>query len=95
VVGIGIRRPRPGRDRGARQNTNKSREPYPTDPDPANRPGGDARHLPAQSASRSTSSGRIRAAARDRWEIAYFSAADHWPSVRPPGASEIGSKSGS
>ena len=44
-------------------------------------------------ASRST--GAIRAAALDRWEIAFFASADHWPSVSPPGGWDRGSNSGS
>ena len=34
----------------------------------------------------------MRRAARERCEIACFSAADHWPRVRPPGGSGSGSK---
>ena len=39
--------------------------------------------------------GDIRAAARERCEIACFASADHWPSVSPPGGSDQGSKIGS
>jgi hypothetical protein len=41
------------------------------------------------------STGAIRLAARDRWEMAFFASADHWPSVWPPGGSDQGSNSGS
>ena len=41
------------------------------------------------------STGAMRAAARERCEIAFLASALHWPSVRPPGGSAQGSNSGS
>ena len=55
-------------------------------------PARQARGVPRPS---EASTGVIRRAAPARCEIAFFSSADQRPSVRPPGGSDAGSKSGS